>query len=137
MCFLRRFYIGFVLVVWFLKCRFFKCDSPRKSVFSKGLKVVWLLTSAEWMDIYDIEVSVQRDILSHCKTHGNGKPSLSFINQIPVKVLRSIATSVTKSVAPCFEFDCKSLESVDSDRTFIQTNALPINESGDNESINS
>ena len=105
------------------------CQVRTTSVFTKDKLIDRLLSFREWMDIYDIELVTQDSLISLQKRLKVGKPSMSFISQIPIKVLRLVATSVfnSNSDASLSEIDNESLVSVDSDATCIITNLPFVN----------
>ena len=57
-----------------------------RSVFHKKELVTRFLSGEELMDGYDLELSVQAAIKSHCRNRGE-LSSRSFVNQVPTKVL--------------------------------------------------
>ena len=103
------------------------------SVFSKGQMIDRLLSFREWMDIYDIELTTQEELVSFQKKIKSGNPSMSFISQVPVKVLRLVASTIVSSslyTNSCLNNDTDSLSSVDSKATMIISN-LPYNDNYD------
>ena len=59
-------------------------------MFERGKLVNQLLSNKELMDAYDLELTVQAAIKSHCKTSGNAL-TRSFVSSVPTKVLRLVA----------------------------------------------
>jgi hypothetical protein len=91
------------------------------------------------MDIYDLELSTQNELKSYWKNKEIKLPSISFVNQVPVKVLRLIATSVAASlvVEPLDFHKSDSLSSFDSNKTLVRNNHdVPI-DVDDEMSVNS
>jgi hypothetical protein len=72
-----------------------------KSVFEKGKLVSRLISSEELMDAYDLELTVQASLNSHCKTSGKAL-TRSFVNSVPTKVLRLVAKElIEKTMKEC------------------------------------
>jgi hypothetical protein len=65
------------------------------SVFTKDRLVERLVTDEEMLDCYDLELSVQSELKRFWKSTGV-RPTRSYVEQIPVKVLRSVALRVVK-----------------------------------------
>ena len=61
-----------------------------RSVFERGDLVTRLLSREELMDAYDLELTVQASLKSHCKVVGKSG-SKSFVKAVPTKVLRLVA----------------------------------------------
>ena len=107
-----------------------RCQVRTTSVFTKDELIDRLLTIKEWMDIYDIELLTQASLLKLQSKRESGECSLSFISQIPIKVLRMIAMSVVEGDLSPIEndrFDEKSLDSCDSNATILVNNISNIN----------
>ena len=74
-------------------CVWVRCHS----VLQKGKEVIRRLASSELMDVYDIEEATQRRLKLFKER--NGKESLSFIHQVPAKVLVMIGSLVVNEEA--------------------------------------
>jgi hypothetical protein len=74
-----------------------QCDSVlvlAHLVFEHGDVVERKLVFGEWMDAYDLEITVQEALSGIHKTMKRGTMPLSFVEQIPVKVLRELGIQV-------------------------------------------
>jgi hypothetical protein len=96
------------------------------SVFTKDTLVQRLVTDEELLDIYDLELSIQSE-LKRFWNHNNVTPTRSFVEQIPIKVLRGLGLRVVKALSPTAldHVATTSLAtglSYDSDSTTIATN---------------
>ena len=67
-----------------------------RSVFHKEELVTRFLSGEELMDGYDLELSVQAAIKSHCKSRGESS-TRSFVNQVPTKVLRLVVKQLIET----------------------------------------
>jgi hypothetical protein len=96
------------------------------SVYTKDTPVQRLITEEELLDMYDLELGVQADLKSFWKRFGMTS-TRSYVDQVPVKVLRSVAMRVVKGLAssapaklhPESGSVCSSAES---DATFLMSN---------------
>ena len=61
-----------------------------RSAFEKDKLVNLLLSSEEFMDAYDLELTVQASLKGHCKIEGKPQ-SRAFVKAVPTKVLRLVA----------------------------------------------
>ena len=87
------------------------------SVFDKSGPVVRFITLDELLDIYDIELLTQGELKRFWKRN-DIKPTRAFVEQIPVKVLRALASRVTKALLkPVGHTDSNSVMSEDSNAT--------------------
>ena len=87
------------------------------SVFDKTGPVLRLITIGELMDIYDIELLSQGELKRFWKAQ-SVKPTRSFAQQIPIKVLRSIASRIVDKLADNVPAeDVMSVSSIDSNCT--------------------
>jgi hypothetical protein len=110
------------LVPWGIR----SCQVNTKSVFTKDTTIDRLLSVNEWMDIYDIELSAQDHITKLNKNRNYGSLTMSFINQVPVKALRLIATSIVSEnfVNQQDVEDDISMQSFDSKATLVRGNLV-------------
>jgi hypothetical protein len=93
-----------------------------KSVFHKNEKIKRYLSFSELMNCYDIELSVQESFHKLQKRR-NVRPTKSFAKQVPVKVLRSIATNVVMALdKDDLGLEEQSIMSSDSERTIVKNN---------------
>jgi hypothetical protein len=101
-----------------------QCHVITKSVFHRNLLVRRIISRDEWMDIYDLELSTQNELKSYWRENNINLPSMAFVNQIPVKVLRIIATSVASSLVkkPIDIAKSESQNSLDSGQTLVRNN---------------
>ena len=67
------------------------------SVFSRGEEVDRLMSIEELMDTYDLELNVQSQLKSFWKSESTS-PTLGFVDQIPVKVLRDLGSRAVKDL---------------------------------------
>ena len=116
------------------------------SVFDKLGPVTRLVSIDELLDIYDIELLIQGQLKSYWSSN-NVKPTRSFVDQVPIKVLRSIGSRLIKSLGPIQDdTDDDSHSLADSDVTLLCNNRrkpdiasahLPLDDviESDNESI--
>jgi hypothetical protein len=98
------------------------------SVFAKGDLVLRFLSNKELMNAYDLELTIQKELLDYASIQ-NVQPTLSFINQVPIKVLRTIGNAVVQSLTKTSDFcEEESTLSVDSELTTKGGNlsSLPI-----------
>ena len=103
------------------------------SVFDKEAPVNRLITIEELLDVYDFELSVQSELKKYWAS-SKTKPTRSFVNQIPIKVLRSVALRVIDTLSSTKDEDI-FLSAYDSDSTILHTNAANDYEESDMESI--
>jgi hypothetical protein len=83
------------------------------SVYTRGDLVTRFLSPKELMNAYDLELTIQKELSSFWKSE-NLKPSFSFVKQVPIKVLQTVATAVVDSLVCINEIDDKSMSSNDS-----------------------
>jgi hypothetical protein len=96
------------------------------SVYTKDIPVKRLITEDELLDIYDLELGVQAELKSYWNRSGMTS-TRSYVDQVPVKVLRAVAMRVVKGISstnsatlPCDSGSVTS--SIDSNETFQMSN---------------
>ena len=109
------------------------------SVFVKNELVKRVLSYKEWMNVYDIELLTQERMLQLQRNNPDVKPSMSFIFQVPVKLLRSLTSNMVKDSLDVNspQDDDASISSIDSDSTYIKSNTLINNYENDSQSVTS
>ena len=118
------------LVPWKTKL----CQVETTSVYHKDELIIRLITYQELMDIYDIELLTQANLLRLKTSNSGSRPSLSFVNQVPVKVLRAIAFEVVKGIVGSRdnkEDDELSVLSSNSNNTLVHSNLNDLNDMDD------
>ena len=96
------------------------------SVFDKTGPVHRLITIEELLDIYDMELMVQAELKNFWKDQGV-KPTRSFVDQVPIKVLRSLASRLVNELKPKPVLDqSEDTSSIDSDTTVRHQNLKSI-----------
>ena len=105
-----------------------------KSVFHKSNMIKRFLSYSELMDCYDVELSVQQSLKRFNKVKG-ARPTKSFVKQIPIKVLRSIATNIVIGLSnELYKGETQDDSDYDSDTTVLQSNST-ITTCRDDESV--
>ena len=94
------------------------------SVFEKGNTVLRCLTEDELMDSYDLEISIQSDLKRFWKENKLFS-SRAYVRQLPIKLLRAIATRVVMGLTSQPDDESSSLSSVDSSFTVKMANFSP------------
>jgi hypothetical protein len=93
-------------------------------VFEKSGPVLRFITIDELLDIYDIELLTHGELKRFWKVY-KIKPTKVFVDQIPVKVLQSLASRVTCALASeNNQDDSKSINSDDSNAALHITNTV-------------
>ena len=87
------------------------------SVYEHGKCVERKMVPSEWMDAYDLELNTQESLITCGRKMKRGVFPMSFVLQIPVKVLRSLANQVIHQLADEGASDEGEVVSVDSDTT--------------------
>jgi hypothetical protein len=80
------------------------------------------------MNAYDLELTIQKDFLDYASIQ-NIQPTLSFTDQVPIKVLQTIENVVAQSLSKTLDYcEDESTYSVDSELTTkgVNLSELPI-----------
>ena len=104
------------------------------SVFQKGNLVTRRITEDELLDCYDIELSIQAELKHYWRRH-KLHSTRSYVQQVPIKVLRALAFRIVVSLTTGLVDNEACSVSVDSDCTLQVANLLPHRFSHDLESF--
>ena len=86
------------------------------SVFQKGELVTRCITEDELLDCYDIELSIQADLKKFWYKN-KLRSSRSYVSQVPIKVLRSLASRIVSELSKTQSESNNCDQSVDSECT--------------------